>query len=342
MADFAALQALLSPGFSSLSAFSETSMLMIVDPIAFFMTVDPFLAALWVSLFWGSLCWLASLITNNHSWVDKLWSLVPFFYAWQFAITFVLKTQASLLNQPRFLLMCVLPTVWGLRLTYNFARKGGYALDGEDYRWEVVRKAIPRVLFELLNFTFIAYFQHILLFFIATPAYLAYLEAVKTPEGLPLRPLDFVAAGFFVCFLVLESVADQQQWVFHHYKKAYNDTLLLAPSQRAVIPLLYQRDVKRGFLSTGLFKYSRHPNFFSEQSIWWSYYLFAVSASGLWCNWTLLGCGTLSLLFQASTHLTEQISASKYPLYNEYKRMTSRFLPLPPTGSLDEAEDKDD
>lgn len=71
-----------------------------------------------------------------------------------------------------------------------------------------------------------------------------------------------------------------------------------------------------GFIQTGLWRYSRHPNFFSEQCLWWSMYLFSVGATGEWANWTAAGPAALTLLFQASTALTERITADKYPRWS--------------------------
>lgn len=70
---------------------------------------------------------------------------------------------------------------------------------------------------------------------------------------------------------------------------------------------------KRGFITDGLFKYTRHPNFFCEISMWWVIYFFSVSSSGL--NLSGIGALLLNLLFLGSTALTEKISCEKYPAY---------------------------
>ena len=67
-------------------------------------------------------CFLGGVITNTHSYVDQLWSLAPVAYAALFAV------YAG--GNPRVLLMAALVTAWGLRLTYNFARKGGSTMPG--------------------------------------------------------------------------------------------------------------------------------------------------------------------------------------------------------------------
>ena len=83
-------------------------------------------------------------------------------------------------------------------------------------------------------------------------------------------------------------------------------------------------------MPSGLFRYSRHPNFFCEQGMWWSFYLFGVAATGRWLDWSIAGAVLLTLLFQGSTAITEQITLGKYPAYADYRRRTSRLLPRPP------------
>mmetsp|Transcript_26189 Transcript_26189/g.23051 ORF Transcript_26189/g.23051 Transcript_26189/m.23051 type:complete len:101 (-) Transcript_26189:310-612(-) len=74
---------------------------------------------------------ILSWISRDSSWVDRGWSIFPVVYIW---IHYYRSK-----NNPRLLLMSVLATVWGLRLTYNYARKGGYTSKGEDYRWPFLR-----------------------------------------------------------------------------------------------------------------------------------------------------------------------------------------------------------
>ena len=78
--------------------------------------------------------WITSLITKEHSWVDRLWSIVPVVYVWIFAAF-------AGLADARLTIMAILVTLWGARLTFNFARKGGYS-GTEDYRWPILRSRI--------------------------------------------------------------------------------------------------------------------------------------------------------------------------------------------------------
>jgi steroid 5-alpha reductase family enzyme len=68
-------------------------------------------------------------LTGNSSWVDKSWSVLPVYYSWK--LWLMAPGPAS---DPRAAILSGLLAVWGLRLTYNFYRKGGYAWKGEDYR----------------------------------------------------------------------------------------------------------------------------------------------------------------------------------------------------------------
>ena len=115
----------------------------------------------------------------------------------------------------RLVLMAVLVTLWGIRLTFNYARKGGYRPGGEDYRWAVLRGRMSPVQFQVFNLLFISIYQNALILLFCLPAYTAF-EAVGTPLGV----WDVLLALAFLAFLVGETVADQQQWTFHRWKAA--------------------------------------------------------------------------------------------------------------------------
>ena len=111
------------------------------------------------------LCYTVSELTGNCSQVDKLWSIIPIFYVWYMAY------KGSFDN--RLVLMAVLATIWGVRLTYNFSRRGAYKLKfwtgEEDYRWEILRQTPAlkgRLKWSLFNLFFISLYQNglILLF----------------------------------------------------------------------------------------------------------------------------------------------------------------------------------
>lgn len=246
-------------------------------------------------------CWLVSVLVDNYSQVDRLWSILPSVYMGWFA------AQQGFADA-RLDLMFGLSLLWGARLTYNFARKGGYRWSGEDYRWPVLRQRMGRVGFQLFNATFIAPYQNLLLLLITLPAYTA--AEAKTPLGWA----DGVCALAFLLFLVGETIADEQQWRFHEDKRQRSEAGEAIPEP---------------FLRRGLFAFSRHPNFFCEMAMWWCMYGFAVAATGAWWHPTIAGTVLLTLLFQGSTTFTEQLTRAKYPSYAEYQARTSRLIPLP-------------
>ncbi|KAG2177836.1 hypothetical protein INT43_003083, partial [Umbelopsis isabellina] len=274
-------------------------------------TLDPLISALGFASVFASVHWILALLTSNYSQVDKCWSLLPVFYSWHFSIhDYLVRGQVH----PRLILATSLITFWGMRLTYNFARKGGYRFSDQDYRWPYMQKKIGKLGMELLNITFIAPMQNVLLLAMAVPVYVAYLMA---PHSNGLNGIDFAAAGLFVMLISIEIVADQQQFNFQTRKhKMINEK----------VPLY--GDYKRGFLTQrGLWVYSRHPNFFCEISIWYAVYLFSVAATHQPLNWSMAGAVALHSLFMGSTWITEKISAEKYPDYKVYQQHVSMLMP---------------
>ena len=284
--------------------------------------------ALWLMLLFATSAYVRSVQTGSHSQVDMMWSITPLVYVAWFTVARVNHPAPS----ARQWVILALVFLWSARMTYNFARKGGYS-GAEDYRWPYLRRRIPNpVLWTIFNIGFICLYQHWLLLCLCWPAWQAYLHAQQ-----PLNVVDGVATAAFVLFWIVETVADEQQWHFQNAKHA------VPASQRARHP---DADVRHGFLTRGLFRYSRHPNFFAEQMMWWSLNLFslacvwdgALRATQLPALWTAVGALQLSALFQGSTWLTEKLSASKHgEAYRAYQRRTSRLIPLPPRRSAEKA-----
>lgn len=298
---------------------AQTEVLQLSHPAAAFSHTNPFIVNVAIMVSVAAVCFTFALLTGNCSHVDRIWSIIPGVYVAVYAreqLSRLLQGQTDAVTNPRLLLMSGLVTLWCIRLTYNFARRGGYRLSFEDHRWPVLRK-LPvlgnPIIFQVFNLVFVAAYQNLLLFTLSLPAYVAY----KHPA--PLQPLDLVTSALFLLFLLGELTADQQQHAFQTEK--YRRLGAKQP-----LTGIY----KPGFVTTGLFKYSRHPNFFCEQAIWWTFYLFAVSSSGCWLHPALVAPVLLSLLFDGSTRFTEYISAGKYPLYRQYQRTTSRLLPWLP------------
>ena len=122
---------------------------------------------------------------------------------------------------------------------------------------------------------------------------------------------------------------------YHSAKKEYQDT--------AKVPRGFsQGTLDRGFNTTGLWAYSRHPNFTAEQSVWVLLYGWSCWATKTYYNWSVIGAVLYLVLFQASTWFTELISAKKYPEYKEYQKRVGKFLPRLPGGLPGDFSDKRD
>lgn len=253
-------------------------------------------------------CFVVSTITDNFSQVDKLWSVMPLIYAW-------LAAYYSDFD-PRISLMAVVVSLWGIRLTYNFSRRGGYSWKfwegDEDYRWAILR-AKPEFQAKwkwiCMNLFFISLYQMGLILMFTLPI-------VKSIGGSQLIWADYLLAILIVVLIILEMIADQQQWVFQN--KKYE---LIRSGQALMEPY------KKGFLDAGLWGIVRHPNYASEQGIWLAFYFFSVIATGHWINWSLTGVILLILLFKGSADFSEEISANKYPGYKDYIKRVGRFIP---------------
>lgn len=255
-------------------------------------------------------CFIVSELTRNCSQVDKLWSIMPIVYTWYFAYAGEWDT--------RMVLMAILATIWGARLTFNFARRGGYHwipwAGEEDYRWEVLRK-MPllqgRVRWGLFNLFFISFYQQGLILLFTLPSVMAWHG-----KGQPLNIIDYIAAALFIGLVVMETIADQQQYDFQTEKyRRINQNLPL------------EEPYAKGYCTTGLWSKLRHPNYAAEQAIWLAFYLFSVAATGRWINGALVGAVLLLLLFQGSADFSENISAQKYPSYKDYQQKVGRFFP---------------
>lgn len=251
----------------------------------------------------GGFSYIASFITGNDSWVDRMWSLMPPAYA---LLTIVASAQPTLpssttgaaasgaLNQliqktvtswKQFGTTLSHPTslqhvfgwntptliggvilIWGSRLTYNFYRKGGYQKGEEDYRWKEVR-ALPGLRSSrLLWHAFSFGFISMFQHILLWGITLPMITSLKASSASSAPSVgELCVAGAMLGFVLWEGVADQQQWLFQNRKRGL---LLPTGPQPPAVAARAQADYKRGFCTTGLFRISRHPNVFSEQMIW--------------------------------------------------------------------------
>ena len=263
---------------------------------------QPYGSALELCLVLVVLAWVVTLVTGDCcEWMDRLWSLCPPVYSLLVAI-------ASGFDVARVNLMTALVILWGARLTYNFARKGGFRKGGADYRWGVVKERIGPTKFLWLNIAFVAPSQLLIVWLFTSPVHQAWVWRDQ-----PLGWLDGVSAALFLLCFAGEFIGDEQMWKFQQDKKRR-----IAAGQQVVQP----------FIVTGLFRYTRHPSYLCEIGMWFAFCLFAVSASGDWFHWTGLGAVVLAAQFGGVIRMTEEISAGKYPTYAEYRARTP-IVPLP-------------
>ncbi|KAK7691143.1 hypothetical protein QCA50_006246 [Cerrena zonata] len=293
-------------------------------------------------------CYILSIITGNVSQVDRVWTFLPTIYTAYFALLPLWPAVSSLplfpvtpneLSRsvaqnysPRALLMLSLVVLWMFRLSYNTWRRGLFNLHDEDYRWAILRQRLPVWFFHFVNFTFIAIIQNIILFLLGLPTRTA---ALQQPSALSTS--DYVLATLAIIDIVCEFISDNQQWSFQNYKHSgkinqnewFGANIAWTPE-----------DAKRGFVTRGLWAWSRHPNFFCEQSFWAIITLFPILApespqlpasplSNPTALWPLLPSLVLCTLFYASSNFSESISLSKYPEgYRAYQQRVSMFVPF--------------
>ncbi len=257
-------------------------------------------------------CFVVGELTGNNSQMDKLWSLLPIAYTW------VIAAKGGM--APRLVVMAVLATLWGCRLTFNFARKGAYRLkfwEGEeDYRWAVLRarkEFQPHWKWLLFNLFFISIYQNALVLMTTFPALV--LMNVTVPFGW----IDAVAAALMLGFIVYETVADEQQWAFQSRKWK----MIKEGQKLEQLPAPYNK----GFNTCGLWSVSRHPNYFAEQGTWCAFYLFSIGGGIGIFNWSIIGALLLIVLFLGSSAFAEEISSAKYPEYARYCQQVSKFFP---------------
>lgn len=251
------------------------------------------LYGLGIMLVIGLLGWLYSLRRQNVNIVDSLWSLM--FLAGALCYAFVAGSFSS-----ASLLLLVLVAAWALRLSIFLAVRN-YGKE-EDRRYQEIR-ANNEPNFSLKSLYIVFGLQGGLAWVISMPLLMA-LSA-----GSEIGYLELAAAGIWLLGFVIESTADQQ---LHRFKSN--------PANKGKV------------LDTGLWAYSRHPNYFGEFLIWWGFFLFALSA-GAW--WTVFSpvLMTVLLLKVSGVSLMEKDISERRAAYREYIESTNAFFPGKPRRS---------
>ena len=257
------------------------------------MDLPAYLFALALILGVAVAAWVVSVMIRNVAFVDSLWSLFFLIAAVVFAV------EAAPLSA-RGLLVTLLVAVWALRLSlYIAARNWG---EPEDYRYRKIRENNePGFAFKSLYVVF--GLQGILAWIIAMPL----LPAIMNRGG--IGPLEIVAAALWLVGFIFEAGGDYQLAKFKG-----------------------DESNKGRVLSTGLWRYTRHPNYFGDFCIWWAFYLFAYAAGGWWTIVSPLLMSFL-LLKVSGVAMLEKTITDRRPDYAEYIRRTNAFFPGLPKGA---------
>lgn len=253
------------------------------------------LSTLGVILVLFFLLWVASLVLRDASIVDSFWGIA-------FLIIVSATSSATEGYEPRARLVLALTAIWGLRLSFHLTLRnlGG----GEDYRYRQMRKHWGDR-FALVSLFTVFGLQAAIAWVVSLPLQAA-ISAVFPNH---LTALDAAAIGVWTAGFFFEAIADLQLTRF----KA-------DPANRGKV------------MTRGLWRYTRHPNYFGDALVWWGLWLFA-AATGAW--WTAVGPAlmTFLLLRVSGVKMLEEHLRETKPGFEAYRRRTSAFLPLPPRGA---------
>ena len=239
------------------------------------------------------LAWVGSVVRRDASLVDRFWGLAFVVYAWTYALL-------GDGDPAREALLVTLVTIWGLRLAgYITWRNWG---EGEDKRYARMRERAPDG-FAARSLVTIFWGQGLLAWVISLPLLAVATDA--TPAGLTW--LDVVAIPLWLVGFVFEAGGDWQLQRF-----------LGDPANRGKV------------MDRGLWRYTRHPNYFGDTAQWWAYGLLGL-ATGAW--WSLLGpvVMTFFIVKVSGVALTDKgmAKSSRREGYEEYVRRTNAFIPGP-------------
>lgn len=239
----------------------------------------------------GLLGWAASVALRNVTLVDVLWSLL-------FLLAALAYAQATPPSEPRTVLTLALVTAWSLRLALHLAvRTFGHG--EEDRRYQAMRRHHdPGFAWKSLYLVF--GLQVMLAWLISLP-----LLGAIAGEPRPLGVWDALGVALWVVGWVFETVGD---WQLARFTRD--------PANKGRV------------MDRGLWRYTRHPNYFGDCCVWWGFYALALGA-GAW--WSIIGPAvmTVLLLRVSGVALLEKSIGKRRPEYAEYVRRTNAFVPGP-------------
>jgi steroid 5-alpha reductase family enzyme len=248
------------------------------------------LAVLPVLLAAATFTWLLSIPLRNASIVDSLWSLM-FFAA---GVMYGLGADP---RAPRLAFVLWMLVLWAVRLSFYITRRN--LGKGEDHRYQAIRaRNEPGFAWKSLYLVF--WLQALLAWIISLPILGAFAS------NRPLGVLDYAGIALWLVGFVFEAGGD---WQLARFKKN--------PANSGAV------------MNHGLWRYTRHPNYFGEFCIWWGFFLIAMSA-GAW--WSIAGPLVISflLLKVSGVTLLEKDIGNRRPQYADYVLKTNAFFPGPP------------
>lgn len=234
--------------------------------------------------------WAISLTIKDASIVDIFWGI-------GFAVIALVSFLAASGYPPRKLLITLLAVLWGLRLgAYIFFRNSS---KGEDFRYQAMRKR-HGARFPLVSLFTVFGLQGLLMWIISMPLQLAQIS--NEPSRLTI--LDFAGAAVWLLGFLFESAGDWQ------LKKFKSD-----PSNKGKV------------MDRGLWRYTRHPNYFGDAMLWWGFYLIAAATpEGRWTVFSPV-LMTFLLMKVSGVALLEKTLSKTKPEYRDYVRRTNAFFP---------------
>lgn len=231
--------------------------------------------------------WAVSAVKRNVGIVDSVWALFALAGALLYAGTVpTLGTRTALI--------LVLVTLWALRLSgYITWRNWG---EDEDRRYQQIRKR-NEPNFALKSLYLVFALQAVLAWIVSLPLLAGIASAA------PVNALDYLGAALWAFGFVFETVGDFQLARF----KA-------DPESRGKV------------MDRGLWRFTRHPNYFGEFCLWWGFYLIAAAGGGWWAIMSPLLISFLLLKVSGVTLLEKDIGERR-PNYRDYIARTPAFFP---------------
>lgn len=246
------------------------------------------------ALFSGAIfIFLFSRLLKNSSVFDPYWSIAPMVFVFYFLS--ISNPQSSSFRQ---ILIISAVLLWGLRLTLNWARKWP-GMVHEDWRFRELKSGNKLKAF-LLDFLGIHLFQTFQIFLGMLPLYPAISLSTRDANGFDILAFALASAG-----MVISLIADEQLRIFT------------------------EKNTEKGaFIKSGLWRFSRHPNYLGEALFWFGIYVGGLSAEPDYA-WTIIGCLAIGLMLRyISIPMMEKHLLKTRPLYAQYQKEVAPFLPL--------------